>query len=82
MDIIIAPTGDAQAIYSEVIELAALGRLHIRRASHVEPDEQGSWFADLAPVSGPKLGPFAHRSQALVAELAWLTDHLATINET
>ena len=31
----------------------------IRRASHVEPDEAGRWWADLSPVGGPRLGPFA-----------------------
>ena len=46
--------------------------LEIRRASHVEPDDDGRWFADLSPVEGPKLGPFALRSQALDAERVWL----------
>ena len=31
------------------IDLAALGSLSIARASHVEPDDQGQWFADLGP---------------------------------
>jgi hypothetical protein len=76
MEIIISPSGDARAVYDEAIDLAALGRLQIRRASHVEPDELGRWFADLAPVFGPKLGPFSCRSQALAAEQTWLTQHL------
>jgi hypothetical protein len=38
----------------------------------VEADEQGHWFADLSSVSGPVLGPFNSRSQALQAELDWL----------
>jgi len=37
----------------------------------VEPEEDG-WYADMALSSGPKLGPFAKRSQALEAEIAWL----------
>ena len=39
-----------------------------RRASHVEPDADGRWWADLSPVAGPRLGPFEVRSAALDAE--------------
>jgi hypothetical protein len=46
------------------------------KASHVEPDVQGSWWADLAPTGGPKLGPFLRRSDALDAERQWLEDQL------
>ncbi len=73
MDLFIAPDGTATAIYSEEIDLHALGITTINRASHVEPDDSGQWFADI--VGGPKLGPFARRSEALVAEVAWLTEH-------
>jgi hypothetical protein len=72
MEIIISRRGHALAIYDEAIDLATLGHLSIRRASHVEPDDQGRWFADLVPVSGPRLGPFARRSEALDAERVWL----------
>lgn len=68
----IDPGGAITCLYSEAIDLPALGALRIRRASHVEPDEHGSWWADLAPVGGPHLGPFALRSEALQAEQAWL----------
>ena len=47
-------------------------RLDIRRASHVEPDEEGLWWADLAPMNGPTLGPFGRRSAVLAAEREWL----------
>lgn len=30
------------------------------------------WYADLAPSSGPILGPFDKRQQAIEAEVAWL----------
>jgi hypothetical protein len=76
MEIIISPRGHALAVYDEAIDLATLGQVVIRRSSHVEPDEQGRWYADLAPVSGPRLGPFVLRSQALAAEQAWLAEHL------
>jgi hypothetical protein len=68
----IDPTGGVRCVYGEAIDLSSLGALTIRRASHVEPDEQGRWWADLSPVGGPLLGPFAARSPALDAEGAWL----------
>jgi hypothetical protein len=58
--------------------LDALGRPTILRASHVEPDQQGRWQADLSPVGGPVLGPFLRRSEALEAERSWLEEHWLT----
>jgi hypothetical protein len=75
MHLVVQPTGDVACIYDELLDLAALGQLQIRRASHVEPNEQGEWLADMSPVAGPMLGPFANRSQALAAERAWLDEH-------
>ena len=72
MELIILPDGAIRAVYSEDIDLASLGLLSITRASHVEPDHQGQWIADLTPVSGPVLGPFRLRSDALQSEMAWL----------
>ena len=72
MQLIITPGGVVRCIYSEEIELATLGIPAITRASHVEPDQQGRWWADLSPVSGTVLGPFACRSKALEAERTWL----------
>ena len=77
--IVVGAGGRVRALYSEALELAILGRVSIRRASHVEPDEGGAWSADLAPVGGPKLGPFAKRSDALAAEETWLSDRLAIL---
>jgi hypothetical protein len=59
-------------IYDETLDLSVLGPLVIQRASHVEPDESGQWWVDLAPVQGPRLGPFPRRSKALAAERGWL----------
>lgn len=56
-------------------QLVALGRLSIRRASHVEPDDHARWWADLGPVGGPRLGPFDRRSQALAEERIWIESH-------
>jgi hypothetical protein len=67
--------GGIRCLYHETIELSALGRVAIERASHVEPDDVGSWWADLAPVSGPRLGPYGRRSDALAAEADWLNEH-------
>ena len=64
-----------RAIYQEEIDLGVLGRPTITRASHVEPDRDGRWRADLTPVGGPVLGPFDRRSEALEAEREWLERH-------
>ena len=72
MQLVINPQGHCRCVYSEEIDLSALGHPLIRRASHVEPDAQGQWLADLAPANGPVLGPFARRSEALAAEASWL----------
>jgi hypothetical protein len=64
------------AIYDERLDLHRLGETTIRRASHVEPDNTGHWSADLGVSSGPRLGPFAKRSEALFAEQNWLERHL------
>ena len=75
MQLVVNPQGQVSCLYSETVDLAALGKLHVRRASHVEPDERGRWLADLAPIGGPRLGPYRLRSQALDAEYDWLERH-------
>lgn len=75
MQLVIEPGGVVRCVYSEAIDLAALGNPAISRASHVEPDQQGRWWADMGPVSGPRLGPYNRRSEALAAEHAWLEEH-------
>jgi hypothetical protein len=72
----IDPHGQVVCVYGEAIDLAVLGEPAIQRASHVEPDDQGRWWADLGPVGGPRLGPYPLRSLALQAEAAWLDDCL------
>ena len=72
MQLVIEPNGSVRCIYEEALDLHALGRLDVKRASYVEPAEDGHWTADLGPLGGPVLGPFARRSQALTAELGWL----------
>jgi len=72
MNLIIQTDGRVWGVYGEEIALDALGSPKISRASHVEPDADGSWLADMEPVGGPVLGPFERRSEALDAEVAWL----------
>jgi hypothetical protein len=76
MKILVNPDGSVCCVYGEAIDLSALGAVSIRRASHIEPDEEGRWIADLGPVGEPLLGPFALRSEALEAEAAWLDNYL------
>jgi hypothetical protein len=76
MTIAIDPAGERLAyVYADDI-LAIAGPGTTRRASHVEPALAGDgWTADLSPVGGPVLGPFARRAEALRAELDWLNTH-------
>jgi len=70
MQIVIGTDGSARCLYGEELPLETLGRVTITRASHVEPDDAGRWFASI--IDGPVLGPFARRSDALRAEADWL----------
>ncbi len=77
MQLVIGTDGTARCLYSEALDLGNLGTLTISRASHVEPDESGRWFASI--IDGPVLGPFVRRSDALQAEADWLqTNRLAS----
>ena len=72
MELVIDAGGDIRCIYGEALDLREIGRLQITRASHVEPNADGYWWADMGPVNGPVLGPFGSRSEALAAEKEWL----------
>lgn len=39
-----------------------------------DPLNPGAWWADMLPVEGPVLGPFADRQLALDAEVTWLKE--------
>lgn len=75
MQLLIRTCGKIECVYSEELDLYQLGSLSIARGSYVEPDANGKWFAELSPVSGPTLGPFSSRSEALTAERDWLNEH-------
>ena len=78
LTLVIGPAGAVQTLYDERLNLSALGSLTIERASHVEPTSDGHWIADLRPVSGPVLGPFRLRSEALAVEVAWIQANVLT----
>jgi|LakMenE18May11ns_1017448.scaffolds.fasta_scaffold9765149_2 hypothetical protein len=72
MELVVDAGGDVRCIYDEALDLRELGKLQITRASHVEPDAEGCWWADMGPSGGPVLGPFRSRSDGLAAERHWL----------
>jgi hypothetical protein len=72
MELVVGVDGVARCIYDEALDLREIGKLQITRASHVEPDAEGYWWADMGPVDGAVLGPFRSRTEALGAERGWL----------
>ena len=72
MDVVIKPDGSVHCIYGETLPLARLGKLHITRASHVEPTSEGNGL----PIFRRSVVQFSGRSiserEALVAEVDWL----------
>ena len=72
MELVVDAGGDVRCVYGEELDLRELGKLQITRASHVEPDTDGYWWADMGPLGGPVLGPYGSRSEALRVEREWL----------
>ena len=70
--------GVMHAVYADDLApvFQAIGTVTVRRVSHVEPAAGGGWTADMSPVAGPVLGPYALRAEALEAERQWLSEHL------
>lgn len=74
--IVVRPNGTIEFIYSDDLRgLLGEGFSVIERVSSVEPGG-GGWTADLAQVSGPVLGPFETRAEALAEEVKWLERHV------
>ena len=73
LELVVAADGVVRCVDDEALDLREIGTLKITRASHVEPDRDGFWWADMGPVDGPVLGPFKTRTEALGAERGWLT---------
>ncbi len=72
MELVVDAGGGVRCIYGEELDLREIGKLQITRASHVEPDQDGYWWADMGPSGGAMLGPFRSRTEALQAERRWL----------
>jgi hypothetical protein len=81
MNLLVDVCGSIHGLYGEAIDLNALGDLTIYRASEVEPDHTGHWWADLALMGGPRLGPYTRRSDALGAEIAWIEQRLFGVKD-
>ena len=75
MIISIDTQGNVRGIYTDDFPWRELGKTLVQRASHVEPDDLGLWYADLSLSGGQKIGPFARRADAIAAEIAWLEKH-------
>lgn len=82
--------GSIESIYSDSLQdmlneiEGAVSKTN--RVSHVEPGEDGKWYADMSPLKAvmnenctitefPVLGPFDKRQDALDAEVAWLNEN-------
>ena len=78
IEVVVSPSGIARSLFDDRLDLRPLGAIDIQRGSHVEPNRDGHWTADLSPVGGPVLGPFNKRSEALAAEVAWLQQNWLT----
>lgn len=77
-ELVIAPDGSIRFLWDDnLAPLLAEGDASLFRASHVEPIGT-LWYADLALVDGPMLGPFTLRADALAAEAEWLLAHFLT----
>jgi len=72
IELVVGCDGGVKCIYDEALDLREIGKLQITRASHVEPDAEGYWWADMVPVDGPVLEPYGSRTEALGAERGWL----------
>ena len=66
--------GNLQFLYDDALKfLEQHGDVQIIRASDVDPDAQGNWWADLSKSGvDVKLGPFVTRREALQAERNYL----------
>lgn len=74
MELVVDAGGGVKCIYDETLDSRALGKLQITRASHLEPDRDGNWWAVMWTVPGP----FGTRREALAAERGWLVGSEAT----
>jgi hypothetical protein len=77
----IGPDGTVVTVYTETVDLRALGHIRAVRASVVEWDEsRQAWTARIL-ASGEVLGPFPTRAEAVEAERAVLATRLIPASE-
>ncbi len=76
MKVKVRPDGTIVHIYTDKVSLSGIGETTIKRASHVEPNKDNKWTADMRPSGGGVLGPFDTRAAALMAEVAWLEENI------
>lgn len=81
-EIVITDGGSILHLYDDALRDLIEGKITIQRASHVEPTADGRWTADMSPafpMSGPVLGPFETRAEALAAEREYLNARLTEV---
>jgi len=70
---------EMKMIYSDSMRgILEEGSSSISRASHVEPNPDNSWSADMSPIGGESLNGFETREDALKAEVKWINDNYLT----
>jgi len=52
MELVVGADGGVRCPYDETLVLRELGKLQITRASHVEPDAEGFWWAVMRAGAG------------------------------
>ncbi len=81
VDKVIGRLGDKKTTRASHVEpgnelsTEALRWLMRREISPSLPASANKWWADMLPVGGPVLGPWATREDALEAEESWLHEH-------
>lgn len=86
VEIIIGPGGSARHLTTRAANRLACnigpvcGRIRASRVETaadlgIETSSPHQFFAELAPVGGPCLGPFDEREDAVAAEQDWLCQH-------
>jgi hypothetical protein len=77
----IEPDGTVVTVYTDTVDLRAVGHIHAVRASVVEWDESDQAWTARILATGERLGPFATRAAAVAAERAVLATSLDTALE-
>ena len=74
----IEPDGTVITVYTDTVDLRAVGRVRTVRASVVDWDEsRQAWTAQIL-ATGERLGPFATRAAAVSAERTALASRLGS----